>query len=451
MEARAWAGLTESYDRLGAHAQASAAAERRRELAHALDERRDALWAATDAARQTLLAGDGPKGLDLLSNALIDWQTEGDRYGESATRVLLGGFHTSTGDADAARAQLSPALEFFETDGDVHWYASVLGQYGNYYNTFGERQRAVETFSRAVTLVRSSDRRVEASLRHDFGTLYNMLGEYELARTEFTRSLRLARQSGDLVIEAYTLMNLGTNFADLDDLPRASRYLALSRPLLRKLGDAAAEAILLNNLATVWRDSGQPLRALEAAETAHGAFVDLAFRRGQMVSATGLGLLLCDARRYEEGRLKLREALWLARDLTDRAQEALALAYKAECDAGEGDLAAARAGIDEAQTLVERQRTEILRDDLQGELLFYGAAGPRTQGRHPDAPGRRRPAGALAGRRFRGQRSREGTLDARAPPGVAHDERGAVPQSRHSTRCSGRKAPAPSTTGGRCR
>jgi len=375
MEARAWRALGETYDRDAAYANALAAAERWRSLAVTANDTTSELWATTEIARQQFQSGQEDSSRATLLDVLRRWQGIGDPRGESAARVLLGASYTSAGDQQQAGDQLEQALRLLQNEGDAEWYAVALKEFGNYHNTFGERQRAVDDFSLAVKLFdRLRDRRAEAAIRHDFGTLYNMLGEYELARGEFLRSLSLARQVKDVSLEAHALTNLGTNYADLNEPERAAQYLAQARPVFQRLGDKRTDAILLNNLASIQRDLGQLAESLTTVQAAHRAFSELGMARGEMISLTGMGYMLCQFRRFDEGRNRLRDAVRLARESTDRAQEALALSYIAECDADAGELDAAHAQIDAAHALVEGLRLELLRDDLRAS--FFASARP---------------------------------------------------------------------------
>jgi CHAT domain-containing protein/tetratricopeptide (TPR) repeat protein len=368
-------GLSETHDRAGNLDGAHAEARRAQTLFEQAGDARAAAWTLTMRARLQYEAAPQEESAALSAEAAERWRALGDRRGEAAAETIRGVYADFAGNPSDAMARLQQAVSLASAAGDYEIQARALQQFGNHLTRSGEPQQALDRFSEALPLMRrAGGARLEASIRNDLGTLYNVLGEYERARDEFERVVRQATLAGDAVARAHGLMNAGTNEADLDRPLEAKTRLELARAAMQRLNDTGGEAIVMNNLASIEGDLGRSSDALASLLQAHRLFVALGHKQGERITLTSLGLLHCEGRRFAEGGARLDDAVRLSREASDRAQEALALAFRATCAADDNRLDDAHRDADDAHAIVERIRAELVRDDLRAS--FFSTARP---------------------------------------------------------------------------
>jgi len=125
------------------------------------------------------------------------------------------------------------------------------------YAALGERQKALEYYTQALSLHRAvGDRTGEATTLNNIGRVYAALGERQKALEYYTQALSLHRAVGNREGEATTLNNIGAVYDALGERQKALEYLIQALPIFRAVGDREGEATLLGSLAFIKRELG---------------------------------------------------------------------------------------------------------------------------------------------------------------------------------------------------
>ena len=239
--------------------------------------------------------------------------------GQAANNIGI--CHTMRGNFTAGMYWLQQALDVAQALGNRADIANGLNNIGIIHRRQLDPDLALEHFRRALAI------REELGLTADVaGSLNNISnverdrGDHRAALATAQRSLALAEASGNQGEIANILDNIGLTYRDLDEHGSAVRAYERSLELRRRMGDRGGEAGTLRGLAQVHVEEGRHALALDVARQA------LAHARG-----TGQRELVM---------LSLRTA-------------ALALQRS-------GDLAGARAHLDEALAVLEAIRADVV-------------------------------------------------------------------------------------------
>ena len=195
-------------------------------------------------------------------------------------------------------------------------YAAGTGQYGL---ARGMLRNAVELARRA-----ESSGQLESEALRRLATVQGHVGELAEAREHLERALELATHDAQ---RAVTWLQRGAIELLDDALEEAFRCSDRALALLRaerdwKLPGIGAAAHMLRG--RTYRVAGRPRRALGSMHHALRLARQAGERRLEAEVAARLGGLLLDVDRVADAEARLRDALWIARDIEDRRGETLA-------------------------------------------------------------------------------------------------------------------------------
>ncbi|MBV9957466.1 MAG: CHAT domain-containing protein [Acidobacteria bacterium] len=254
--------------------------------------------------------------------------TETDRTLAAAEKALSEG--------EALRAQgtlesLKSAIQKFEEaiplfhslGGLQPGEASAINSIGEIYFGFGERQKALDYFTRALALRRSlKDQAGEALMLNNVAVATQALGNTQQALEYFTQALALHRATGNRYEEAITLNNLGHLHDVLGDKQKALDYYNQALPIRRALGDHSGEAYTLNNTGLLYLGLGETQRALDYFTQSLPLWRATGNRAGEATTVNNIAYTY-DSLGDQESALKYyNESLILRRAVGDRSGEA---------------------------------------------------------------------------------------------------------------------------------
>jgi tetratricopeptide (TPR) repeat protein len=251
-------------------------------------------------------------------------------------------------------------------------YAAGTGQYGL---ARGMLRNAVELARRA-----ESSGELESEALRRLATVQAHVGELAEAREHLQLALELA--TGDAQ-RAVTWLQRGAIELLDDAFEEALRCSDRALALLRaerdwKLPGIGAAAHMLRG--RTYRVAGRPRRALAAMHHALRLARQAGERRLEAEAAARLGGLLLDVDRVADAEARLRDALWIARDIEDRRGETLAGLWLGIL-LWEQDDPDARSQIE----LVVRQAREIGLGRVEALALAIRARMHRARGELPAA------------------------------------------------------------------
>ena len=194
---------------------------------------------------------------------------------------------------------------------------------------------------------RIGDLRLESTTTGQLGILAFQVGRYGAARSYYQRALELARSIGDRLIESGMLNNLGETERTLGNYEASFDVFQAGRRICAEIGQRLADAYMLCNIAHVTLQRGDAAESLAWA----GQSSELADRLGdrdlQAALANVSGHALAALGRLDEAEERYCASAALFREIGRTTMPYEPLAGLARVALARGDLAAARATVDE--------------------------------------------------------------------------------------------------------
>lgn len=279
----------------------------------------------------------------------------GDPAFEALARQHLGELHHYLGNLDGAITEDRQALELSRRLGDRAGEALISSNLGLVLHLRGRYDEAATHFDRAIALWREGDDPGKrARLLLNRGHLHRDLGEADQAGERFREALGLSRQAKDRNNEAAALSALG-NLA-LDERRPAEALERLRAALVLRPPGTRDQAATLATLGVTYRQLGRLEDAHRAYTQALPIFRSVGDSREQAGSLGNLGRLEATLGHDTAALGHFDRALALFQTLADPLGTAWVLEGKAWVLRRRGDLAAARALLEEALAAVERHR-----------------------------------------------------------------------------------------------
>ena len=214
--------------------------------------------------------------LHLRQRALQAAMRVGDKAGQAAALVSLGGTHLDLGDYDQALAHQIKGLELYRQIGDRSGEAHAHMGLSETEECRGHHVDALHHAEQALDLYRTAgDRAGEANVLNDVGWRHAMLGDYEVARAFCQQALPLQRELGNRAGEAFTWDSLGYAEHHLGRFTEAAACYGRSLTLIRELGHRRIEALVLSHLGDNHCAVGKPQEAQEAWQQALAIYDEL--------------------------------------------------------------------------------------------------------------------------------------------------------------------------------
>jgi CHAT domain-containing protein/Tfp pilus assembly protein PilF len=280
-------------------------------------------------AIQLLVQGSGDS-LRAAAQKYVDclpfWQTADDVYEQGLTNYSIGDVYSSIGERQKALDFYSRALTLEHSAGDRSGEAATLNNIARVYSAWGEKQKALGYYNQALPIWRALGNRAgEGATLDGIGNVYDDLGDEHKALDFHNQALPLHRAAGDRNGEAATLNNIGSVYNALGETQKALDYYSQALPLRRAVGDRAGEAISLNNIGSVYANLGDKRKAMEYFDQALPLLRATGDRNGEAVTLGNLCVIYDDLGEKQKALDVCNQALPLWRAVGDRSGEAATL------------------------------------------------------------------------------------------------------------------------------
>ncbi len=339
-------------------------------LWHAVGDKRREAIALSFIGKIYDLLGQKEYALDYYTQTLVLMRSVADRSSEAATLNNIGLIYDSLGEKQKALEYYNSALPILEELGDRRVQAITLVNVGLVHDSIGEKQKALKFYQQALPLLRvEHDRADEAVTLNNLGYLYESIGEQEKALAYFDRALPILQEIGDRRVEAITLNNIGYVYNALDDKQKALDYYNRALPVLRVVGDRRMEAVTLNNIGLVQKAIGDNKKALGFFNQALELRRAVSDRSGEAITLSDIGSVYALLAEAQKALDLYKQALQLSRAVEDGSTEASVLRRMAKVRSDRGELAEARANLEDALVIVEHLRTRIAGQELRGSYF----------------------------------------------------------------------------------
>jgi CHAT domain-containing protein/tetratricopeptide (TPR) repeat protein len=270
------------------------------------------------------------KSFEAYGQALSIWRSIGDRRGQALTLTGVGNLHSRLGSKQEALMVYDQARQLLQGISAPVAEARLLTGMAFVYRELGDLERALDCHRRASILFLSAGYKPgETACLVSIGGIYYTMTRYTEALAALTRALSLSRALNERIVESYACKNLAAVYDALGNQNLARQYYDKALALYRASGDRRGEALALNGLANIENANGEKQRALDA---------------------------------------HIR-ALKLNREVSDRFGEITTLFYIARIERDSGQLADARAHIDEATNKIELLRAGVTSQELRASFV----------------------------------------------------------------------------------
>jgi len=166
------------------------------------------------------------------------------------------------------------ALPIWHSINDIVWEANTLYLIARAYTNLAEKQKAFDFSNRAVSLAetavrdasdekRSNALKVQAWALDTLGQANSQFGDRKKASEIFTQALSIRRQANDRPGTIVELNNLAIVYQSMGEPRKALEFLTEIKELLKGMDDRAKEASILNNLCVIHQNIAEYTKALE--------------------------------------------------------------------------------------------------------------------------------------------------------------------------------------------
>ncbi|MGH9766566.1 MAG: CHAT domain-containing protein, partial [Blastocatellia bacterium] len=256
---------------------------------------------------------------------------------------------------------------------DLAGEARTLNNIGTVYSNLGDPQKALECHLQALPLRRQvNDRAGEAATLSNIGLIYHGMGENLSALDYNEQAIPLRKSAGDRRGLAYTFRNMALAHSGLGDEQKALDYYQQALSIFREVGDRRGEAQILNLMGSIYNRLGDYQKALDYHSQALPVCRTTGYRRGEAMAHEGLGQVYREwaaGRDLDRSLDHFRQALAIQKAIKAPQEETYSLLGIAGVERDRGNLAEARASIEEAIEIIESLRARIDVQDLRATYL----------------------------------------------------------------------------------
>lgn len=326
----------------------------------------DAARAALAEASTAIRAGNYLAALPLSERAVELAEKGGDRSVLAWALAELGRSRWGRGQYEPALQAHRRALALFRELRDPDGESDVLVRTGETLYSLGRYDDALAQYDLALAAnTRAPKRSRESLIRSNIGVSLRFLGRYDEAAASVEQGVAIARELGDEAWMGQALVSLGIINRARAEYQKAIDAYTESIAIRRRRGDKRGEAQSLGNLGNVYHELGEYEKAIDA----HSKSLALAQEAGYtaQVGFSTHNLASVQAQLGRDALPRFEEALAVWRQIDRQAEIARTLREIAmQRFHGRGDIAGARAALDEALAIARRLKDR----DAEGYVLL---------------------------------------------------------------------------------
>ena len=294
----------------------------------------------------------------------------GDRRGLAHTLMNFGYTYSFLSDTEKAFDSYNRALAIFRAAGNRRWEALALIAIGHLHSRLGEKQEALDIFNRALPLIRIvGDRIWQGSALSGIAYIYDGFGEEGKALNHYKQALALFQAVGYPKGESGTLHRIGRAYHSLGDNISALDSFEKALSVSRASADQVLISRALDDLGVVHDSMGNKAKALDYYNQALSINQAVKDKRGAAHTLNNIGNVYESLKERRKALDYYNRALLLNREAEDRFGEVSTLYHIARVKRDLGDLAEARARIEETFNKVESLRTDVFSQELRASYL----------------------------------------------------------------------------------
>jgi len=323
------------------------------------------------------IKNSNPKGgLDHLSQALNLAIQIGNQQEKANIQQAMGIAYSDLNKPEDALQNYQASLAIKKQIGDKRGAGSSLEQIATLQDSMGHPDQALASYKQALAIRREiGDKAGIGNTLIDMGSFYHDHGKGDDALKLFKEALQIESDLGDQAAQALCLDSIGTNSVDKGDYQDGLTYLEQAYQIRQKLNVAEDTGMTLHNLAEANTKLAQYdtalsqyLKAIELRRSAND-------QQGVALESESMALIFAAQGRYAAALSSMQDALKIYQDIKERSF------FTVEIMAGLGGILAEAGRGDEGQKSIEDAlgiAQEIKNDSVaslalnwMGDVYFY--------------------------------------------------------------------------------
>ncbi|MCF0060576.1 sensor histidine kinase [Dyadobacter chenwenxiniae] len=175
--------------------------------------------------------------------------------------------YTSLTEFDKASKLCQQGLAVLRRHPDSYIESSILNVQGAIFRQQGELEQALEVNQKLYRLAQREQLTwYEAQGLHAIGWVYKEMKDMPKALDYFRKALSLARETGSADLEGSILLNISNLYSSQKRWTEALAYCQLAKETAKDVGDSSIEAEAFEALYKIFKQTGNPAKALNAYE-----------------------------------------------------------------------------------------------------------------------------------------------------------------------------------------
>lgn len=311
------------------------------------------------------------KAISYFSQELAIHRELKDRRGEARVLSNLGLGYMFQSEYEKALAFLQEGLPITKELNDQFFEGRMLSTIGTVNGRMGRYETAIDYHEQALQISRAvKDQLGVGNTLMTLGNTYSFINRGDKSINYYEQALAIFREIKYRVGEGNTLSSLGNIHQNLREYEKAIEYYDQALAIFREAKFRSGEATALNNLAEVNVKLKKTEKALAYLEQSLALAREAKNRYGEQVALIRTGSALRGLGKFDQSLALLTEGLAITRAIGDRSFEIKALIDLAVTEDRRGNLAQARANIEEALQRIESIRTTAVLSPESRRALF---------------------------------------------------------------------------------
>lgn len=202
----------------------------------------------------------------------------------------------------------------------------IYNKLGIIYQNLGDYPQSLRYFEQALPITKElGEQAGEASILNNIGSVYHLQSQYSLALEYYQKGLLIRKKIGDKTGEGTSLNNIANIYDQLGEYRQALEYYQQSLDLAKQTNDQIGTGITLDNMAMIYNNLGQYSLALEYNQKALKLLQPLQNKIEQARTLNNAGLIYNNLGQYQKAVNYYEQALAIRREIKDKAGEATSL------------------------------------------------------------------------------------------------------------------------------
>jgi CHAT domain-containing protein/tetratricopeptide (TPR) repeat protein len=316
------------------------------------------------------------KAVEKYEEALPLFQSIDDKAWEANTLYLMAGVYVHLTEKQKAFDFANRAVSLAETvvrdasdekrSNALKLHAWALDSLGTAHHEFGDRKKAVEIFTQALSIRKQANDRPGTIVGlNNLAIVYQSMGEPRKALEFLTEISELLKGIGDRAKESSFLNNICVVYENIAEYKKALEFCNQALSIRRELNDERGTAPVLNSMANAYGDLGHYEHALDLYTQSQAIYEKFGSDSGQAIEFNNLGWLYASLGNYEKAIELYNKSLEIFRKQGNQFRQGTTLSNIAANYADSGNFKKALEFNEEALKI------RIASSDSEGQAVTY--------------------------------------------------------------------------------